>query len=185
MKVILQVLDGPVPRQPLLLVLRLAHAFDLQNFGHSFAFLLLVGALLLEATIKCISLRIGKLQALLGLRKWMLLHSLILELYQLRLSQTVRIQGQEASGALAVELVALEQESLNEALVVDARERLFVLDLVVVTLRSPGKQPSLVVAVGVVQGCSCLSKHRIGLVVRVGGVRISNRLFGFQIYHST
>jgi hypothetical protein len=92
-KVILQVLDRSVPRQPLLLVLRLAHAFDLQNFGHAFAFLFLVGALFPEAAVECISLRVGKLQPLLGFRKWMLLKSLlILELYQLRLSQTVRIQ---------------------------------------------------------------------------------------------
>lgn len=61
MKVILQVLDRPVPFQPLLLVLRLAYAFDLQNFGHSFTLLFLVGALLLEAAIECISLRVGKL----------------------------------------------------------------------------------------------------------------------------
>ena len=179
MKVILQVLDCPVPRQPLFLVLCLAHTFDLQNFGHSFAFLFLFSTLLLEATIICISLRIGKLQPFLSLHKWMLFKSLIFELYKLRLSQTVFIQRQEASGAHTVELVSLKQQPLNEALVVDARECLFILDLVVVTWWPPRKQPGLVVAFGVVEGGSAVSKHRIGLVQL--GVRISNRLFGLQI----
>lgn len=92
MKVILQVLDRPVSGQPLFLVLCLAHALDLQNFGHSFALLFLVGAFLLEAAVKCIGLCISKLQALLGMRKRMLFKSLIFELYQLRLSQTVLVQ---------------------------------------------------------------------------------------------